>query len=278
MYYETIEIKSRSNIIEHLMSYESHWMFRGHSSEQWIFESSLERILKTPLKWSPELAKKCEELSLFRFQSNAHHYITSEILPKSKLGWLSLMQHHGVPTRLLDFTVSPFIALFFAFDNVDPDQEDNCAIWAIDYRALTKSVLEFVEKQNCEFNLSYSEVQMKQDKVFEDIIDKNEYSVLWVTEPGIFNLRLERQMGTFLLSGDIGKKITDLLPTHLSPDTLKKIVLPANLSMEVFKIMEKIGVSNSRLFSDIDGLGKDIRNELLNQVTYKGRQTIYPNA
>jgi len=273
MNYETIEVKDTESLVQHLISYEAHWMFRGHSSETWGLDSTLERML-APLGWSPELAKKCEDFSLFRFRSNAHHYVTSETLPTSKLGWLSLMQHHGVPTRLLDFTVSPFIAAFFAFDGVDPDQNDRCAIWAIDYRSLTKKVFSYIKKQNKKFNFSYSESQMQQDKVFEAVIDKNSYNVLWITEPGIFNLRLERQRGTFLLSGNIGKKTTDLLPNFLSSETIKKIVVPAKLTSEIFKVMDKMGISNSRLFSNIDGLGKDIKNEILHQVTYKGRSQI----
>lgn len=266
--YETLEVNDINRLIEHLMTYEAHWMFRGHSSETWILESSIERLLK-PIGWSPDLATSCESFSVFKFHSNAHHYVTKETLPTSKLGWLSLMQHHGVPTRLLDFTVSPFIALFFAFDGVNPEQEDRCAIWAIDYRDLTKKVIEYIKEQDKNFSLSYSEVQMKQDLVFETIINQNSYDVLWTTEPGVLNLRLERQKGTFLLSGNIRKRISDLLPKFLSNQTYKKIIIPASLSTEAYKIMDKMGISNSRLFSDIDGLGKDIKNEILQHVVLK---------
>ena len=79
-------------------------------------ETTLERIIKP---WDRELAEKSEGLSLRTFQKKVHHYLAHDVLPESKLGWLALMQHHGAPTRLLDFTESPFIALFFAFDGID---------------------------------------------------------------------------------------------------------------------------------------------------------------
>jgi hypothetical protein len=262
--WDEIELTNIDALIKHLLSYAPHWLFRGQSSDRWYLESSLERMLK-PIGWTPEIAKLCEDLALFRFKSKSNLYISQEKVPESKLGVLSMMQHHYIPTRLLDFTESPFVALFFAFDEVKPEQTDNCAIWALDYRSLTKSVLEFIKGQDSNFTMSYNNVQKEQDEVFEKIIDKNSYDVLWTTEPGIFNLRLERQKGSFLVSGNIGKRISDLLPNYFSKATLKKIIIPAHLSNKVYLALEQMGINNPRLFSDIDGMGKDIRNELFQE-------------
>jgi hypothetical protein len=247
-----------------LLSYESHWLFRGHSSDKWALESTLERTLK-PTGWDPEWAQISEEYCLFEFKARAHHYIAQESLPTSKLGWLSMMQHHGVPTRLLDFTESPFVALFFAFDGIKPMPEDSCAIWAIDYRALTKKSIDVIREADKNFTLSYKEVQMHQDAVFE-LIDQNAYDVLWTTEPGKFNLRLERQMGSFLISGNIRKRVSELLEILMPAGTFRKIVIPSAFADEVFIILKKMGINNSRLFSDIDGFGKDIKNEIAYQI------------
>jgi hypothetical protein len=262
--WDEIKLTDIDAIIKHLLSYEPHWLFRGQSSDKWFLESSLERMLK-PIGWTPEIAKLCEDLALFRFKSKAQLYVSQEKIPESKLGMLSMMQHHNIPTRLLDFTESPFVALFFAFDGVKPEQIDNCALWGLDYRNLMKSVLEYIKSKDNSFDKSYNDVQKEQDEVFEKIIDKNSYDVLWTTEPGIFNLRLERQKGSFLVSGNIGKRISDLLPEYFSKTSLKKIIIPAHLSNKVYLALEQMGINNSRLFSDIDGLGKDIRNELFQE-------------
>jgi hypothetical protein len=279
MVWDEITIDNLDDLLRHLLSYESHWLFRGHSSEEWLLKSSLERLLE-PIGWTSDFAKTCEDVAYIQFHSKAHLYVSKEILPNSKLAWLAMMQHHGVPTRLLDFTVSPFFALFFAFDGLKLEKSDNCAIWALDYRSLMKSVLIYIKGQDNNFKMSYNDVQKQQDEVFETVIDKNSYDVLWTTEPGIFNLRLERQKGSFLLSGNIGKRISDLLPEFFSKDTLKKIIIPASLSNKIYLVLEQMGINNSRLFSDIDGLGKDIKNELFqetNRVLEKTKQNLEHN-
>lgn len=263
MTFETISITSIQGLIDHLLSYQSNWMFRGHSSESWLLESTLERSLK-PVGWDSEIAKVTEEYCLFEFKSRAHHYVSEEELPSSKLGWLSLMQHHGVPTRLLDFTVSPFIALFFAFDGVQTMTNTSCALWALDYRTLTKKSIEIINGFGG-VTLSYKEVQKNQDETFE-LVDQNSYDVLWTTEPGRFNLRLERQKGSFLISGNIGTKALDLLNRQMSPDSFKKIIIPTSLANEIYTVLKKMGINNAQMFSDIDGLGKDVKNEISYQV------------
>ncbi len=263
MTFETVLINNVHELIDYLLSYKSNWMFRGHASDSWLLESTLERALK-PIGWDSDVAKVTEEYCLFEFKARAHHYVSQEELPSSKLGWLSLMQHHGVPTRLLDFTESPFIALFFAFDGVQTLTDTSCALWALDYRALTKKSIEIINGFG-DIVLSYEEVQTRQDETFE-FVDQNSYDVLWTTEPGRFNLRLERQKGSFLISGNIGTKALDLLNLQMSPDSFKKIVIPTSLANDIYIVLKKMGINNARMFSDIDGLGKDVKNEISYQV------------
>jgi len=59
------------------------------------------------------LRKGIEAEFVAEFQRGARNYLNKDELPEYLIEWLALMQHHGAPTRLLDFSRSPFIAAFF---------------------------------------------------------------------------------------------------------------------------------------------------------------------
>ena len=106
------------------------WLFRGHRCTTWRLETSLERA-----------ARRCGvpqadyERSVWReFRRHAHAYLPRVPLESNTLEWLALMQHYGAPTRLLDFTESFWIALYFAFE----DAEEDCAVVALDRSSLKR--------------------------------------------------------------------------------------------------------------------------------------------
>ena len=66
------------------------------------------------------------------FQRRAHHYL-NDVPPLGEcIEWLALIQHYSGPTRLLDFTHSPYVAAFFAMEKAEHD----AVVWAIDTDAL----------------------------------------------------------------------------------------------------------------------------------------------
>jgi FRG domain len=89
-------------------TYTASWAFRGVGKQEWGLQSSLERMeLTIPLA-------EAEQYLLNTFQRRVHHYICDPPTKDDYLEWLALLQHHGAPTRLLDWTKSPYVALFFA--------------------------------------------------------------------------------------------------------------------------------------------------------------------
>ena len=132
-----------------------------------------------------------------------------------------------------------------------------------------KASVEYLRSAIQDFRYDYSAVQMHPDEVFDGYVDRNSYDILWVTEPLLCNLRLERQKGTFLLAGNIKKRIAELLPSALPPESIHKLVIPTNLAGEVFRMLRSMGIDNSRLFSDIDGLARDVKHMMAHQVPNK---------
>ncbi len=93
--------------------------FRGHVSSQFTLLPSLAR--------SPQGLER-EHLLVKRFKQNAYPF--RHLPPQSEWEWLFLMQHYGVPTRLLDWTESPLVGLYFAVSDCVYDGDDG-HLWAL---------------------------------------------------------------------------------------------------------------------------------------------------
>ncbi len=109
------------------------WIFRGQRCEKWTLKSGLERMLTESLL---NLAAETEQLILKQFQRQGHQYISNPPALEDYLEWLALLQHHHGPTRLLDFTHSFYVAMFFALVDAFEGTQDS-AIWCINTLKLT---------------------------------------------------------------------------------------------------------------------------------------------
>jgi len=99
--------------------------FRGHSNETWKLIPSLQRLSDPPSEMN--LIKK--------FTQNATMLLNPR--PEKYLDWLFIMRHHNVPTRLLDWSESPLIALYFVI-NENPEKDG--ALWMLLPGGLNKNL------------------------------------------------------------------------------------------------------------------------------------------
>ncbi|CAJ0792131.1 FRG domain-containing protein [Ralstonia holmesii] len=256
-----IRVDSIDELIRRLNEFPNNFIFRGHADASWDLASSLERVIGA--RWSAEEARKFEEFSISQFQSKFHLYDRENVEPTSKLAWLSVMQHYGVPTRLLDFTESPYIALYFALEAYAPQSKADLSIFAIDYSGvMDRSIIHIKSKDNG-FRETRESLYAKQDGVFEDIVDRFSYPIAWVTEPKQLNARLDRQAGCFLLSGDRGVRIKDVLENSLYKDvSFFKIHIAHELYEGIFALLRKMNVTSKSLYGNLDGLARAIRMQM----------------
>ena len=105
------------------------WVFRGHRNASWRLTTTLERSAQT-WPWYVEKRER-ERAFLWHFQTRAHQYLHNSPPLDHHVDWLSLLQHFGGPTRLLDFTESFYVAVFFAIDGAYADLRCGLSNWMV---------------------------------------------------------------------------------------------------------------------------------------------------
>src|SRR5262245_5486510 len=119
------------------------WAFRGHADARWPLYSSISRYFKehrvNENAWAGQ-----EERIVRIFRRKAHLFLEHVPAETDVFQWLALMQHHGAPTRLLDFTWSPFVAAFFALERATT----TAAVWALCFPEIWKAKHKFPDKKN----------------------------------------------------------------------------------------------------------------------------------
>lgn len=256
-----IEVTSIKQLVDELNELSNPFIYRGHADCFWKLESSLERILSG--SWCAEKVRKFEEYSLAEFKSKFHLYDRTNTEPDSTLAWLSLMQHYGVPTRLLDFSESPYVALYFALESYNLQSRPNFSIFAIDYTALTDASLNYIAQRDVQFNETRKTIWGKQDKIFDSIIDRFAYDIAWVSEPQRLNDRLDRQVGSFLISVNRDIQIETVLQSAIySGVTQKKYIIDAALYEPCFALLRRMNLTSKTLYGNLDGLARSIKMTL----------------
>src|SRR5215475_5798808 len=205
--YKVVRLKSWDEYLSIISdSPYQHWAFRGQRDASLPLYSALSRYLMSygihPRAWPAQ-----EERILRIFKRKATHFLENVPARTDDFEWLALMQDHGAPTRLLDFSWSPYVAAFFALHNATQD----AIIWACN---------PFEIERNKKFEMSRPED-------FRKHILSASKPFVWIGEPHAMNRRLIAQSGTFLVPSVLGQPIEDILAGYPDPKgTLIKFILP----------------------------------------------------
>jgi hypothetical protein len=230
------------------------WAFRGQPDARWHLQSSLSRYLLAYVADRSEWqAREARAIRIFR--RKAHNYLANPELLNDDLRCLSLMQHHGAPTRLLDFTKSPFVAAFFALERTTTD----AAIFALNTPALWRNSA----RPKTAPSLTRDELDPRVKGNLERYFLSNENEVIWFGEPSEMDGRLIAQSGTFVVPGVIDRPLHAILDDYESDaELLRRIILPPSLRSDAMRWLYRMNITNASLFPDLDGLAKSIAVEL----------------
>lgn len=232
------------------------WIFRGDIEERCL-ATALERACKSwniSLKHAPDIEQKLVR----EFQRHPEAGRLS-LDPDDDLSWYAAMQHYGAPTRLLDWTYSPFVAAHFAFDRLlsalPSRKPTRAAIWALHTEQLTKALQEGVLKNHWRL------YQKKDPKSFTTLyVDrKRPIQFIGVVNPMCLNERLSIQQGVFLCPGDIRHSwIENFKVSGSMPDILKMFVMDETILDTAFKHLSRMNVTSRSLCPGLDGYARSL--------------------
>lgn len=233
---------------------ESHegWVFRGQENADWPLVSSLTRYLG---KYCPDtsLWPLREERAVRIFRRKAHIYLRDPSVLDDDLRCLALMQHHGAPTRLLDFTKSPFVAAFFALQHATGDT----AVFALNTPRLWHSAPVF------DAALDRDAIDPRKPGTFRRLFLGNDKPVVWFGEPNQLDKRLVAQSGVLMIPGMIDRPLDQLLESYGPPrELVRKFILPVSVRDEAMRALYRMNLTHATLFPDLEGLSRSIAYEL----------------
>jgi hypothetical protein len=225
--------------------FRSPYAFRGHSVAAEDLSSGLLRLAAG----RPDVRRL--EMHLLR---NFRKYAHGELDIKSIWQWLALAQHRGLPTRLLDWTYSPFVALHFATANLMRMDEDG-AVWAINFveanRQLPPRLKRILDAEGSD-TATVDMLRPFDSLARFDRLARRPFVIF--LEPPSIDPRIINQFALFSLMSSPTAGLGDWLMSH--PTLVRRIVIPAALKWEIRDKLDQANINERVLFPGLDGLSR----------------------
>ena len=217
----------RSTIVRELFADEAfsrgRFLFRGQGLADWPLRTGFDRWYNDTGRTGSRL-QAARDL-LHHFRKAAEGLDIDDALWGDESRAAALAQHHGLPTRLLDWSESPYVAAFFAFNSAFENRraKEAVAIWVIDTRSAVWS---------------------------------GDFGVKIVRVTSVGNVRLRHQAGQFTLSATPFDTLDEYL-LHCQPRDgyvpLRKILIPAGSAAHALSELDAMGLHHATIYPGLEG-------------------------
>lgn len=206
------------------------------------------------------------------FISEARRYVPN-IHNEDILSWIEIAQHFGVPTRLLDFTQNPLVALYFACKGLS---EHDACVWIINELAYKK-----VFWENSEIVLLKNDSEFIVNKIISDEVvnqrfkprdESKFFAYPWIYKPNYSEERMMLQASVFMIWASRRREFTDFMQPenymkidgvieNLEKGILFQIRIPSTEKKHILTQLELFGVNEKFIYPGLDGVGKYINRK-----------------
>ncbi len=235
-------------------SHETTW-YRGVGS---TLHSLTPSIFRHPKEKKIESIHEIENRLAAVFEQRSPPFVNQDF--KNVWEKMFFMQHYGIPTRLLDWTESPFIALYFALTacarGANGKPKDDAAFWMLDPVAWNKGALSDIS-----FKGGVLDPNQEQVKAYGPTAGLEERKNLPVMIYGTHNSpRIVAQRGMFALFGKSVKSMEQsYVDGEFAANSLQKVVVKKEIRDLVAHSLFRKGISDSTIYPDLHGLSLELK-------------------
>jgi hypothetical protein len=246
-----VQVNSWSEFTDYISARDG-WAFRGQSDASWPLLSSLQRRLQQNRVPRDQWSER-ERRAVRIFRRKAHVYLTDKGTLDDNLRCLAMMQHHGAPTRLLDFTKSPFVAAFFALE----EARTHAAVYALNTPRIWAGGPAF------DPTLTRHVIDPRVPGNFDRYFAVSELPVVWFGEPHKMDHRLIAQSGLLVVPGVLDLPLNELLAEYgQQQEVVERIDIAPEVRSEAMHELYRMNITHATLFPDLEGLARSIAYEL----------------
>jgi hypothetical protein len=244
---DVIELLYAGSWLEPIQCFRSTAVFRGSSSSDFDLRTGLLRLARE--------AREARQLEPHLLRSFRKYAQADAVAGGSVWRWLALAQHHGLPTRLLDWTWSPLVALHFATEDLTRYDSDG-AVLAVDTLGarnfLPAKLKKIIEKEATGvFSVEMLDSDSKTLAEFDRLHSREFVAFL---DPPSLDARIVNPFAAFSIMNDAGARLDEWLTAH--PELCRRIIIPASLKWEIRDKRDQANVAERMLFPGLDGLSR----------------------
>jgi hypothetical protein len=234
---------------EEIGRYRSRFVYRGVPDASFALETSLQRIGRRPGEVEEHILRSFRKYSPVNTIVGEYNNIWN---------WMAIGEHHGLPTRFLDWTFSPNVAMHFMTEYMEAFHLDG-AIWMIDFIEMRNLLPPSLQHKIFEKSyLAFTSFELEElignsiPKIAE-FTEKNGDALLFMEPPSIDD-RMVNQFALFSFMLSPETNMLAWLESH--PRLYRKIIIPASMKSEIRDKLDQANITERIMYPGLDGISR----------------------